>query len=243
VSSVFDDVVVCIPTVASRASVLAETLEEWSRFGVEPLVQLQPDEWTVGHFHRRNSDRTFERALTEYPGAEFILFSEDDILLSPDLEVWIPALLGAPVTLFLDGWEHYPRQVRRRCRAGRVAPEGIVRVHRPGIWHGSLAILLPRRIAQASLDWSSDLQGWDIHFQAFILRHRIPLYAPVPNLVQHRGVPTTHRPDAGGESSATFGLPADGAGISPAAGVDWLALGGWDASPNQDVRRTRHGGL
>ena len=237
--SVFDDIVVCIPTVRPRARVLAETLAEWRRFDVEPLVQLQPDEWPVGHSQRRNCDDTLSRALREHPKARYILVSEDDILLAPELELWIPALklLHSPATLYLNGLVHYPPDIQRHCRARRTVPECIVRVQRLGAWYGSLAILMARAIAESTLRWSSELQGWEIHFQTFMLRNRIPLYAAVPNPVQHRGVPTTHRQDAGWEPSASFGLRIDGSAVSPAAGIDWPAIGGWNPAPHHRKKR------
>lgn len=218
---------------------LAETLVAWRGFGVEPLIQLQPDEWLLGHSQRRNCDHALERALVEHPAAAYILLSEDDIILAPELETWMPALklLHAPATLYLNGLTHYPPDIQRRCRAKRTLPEGIIRVLRMGSWYGSLAILMPRAFVESLLRWSSELQGWDIHVQAFLLRNRIPLYAPVPNPVQHRGVPTTHRADAGWERSASYGLPSDGSGVSPAVGIDWPAIGGWDPTPQFNAQR------
>jgi hypothetical protein len=230
--SVFDDIAVCIPTVRSRAEVLEETLAEWRRFDVTPLVQLQPDDWPQnGPSQRRNADCTLRRALDERPDASHVLFCEDDVLLAPELEVWIPALtyLGAPSTLFLSGWRNYPRSFSSGT-AGAV-PERLMRVRRMPVWWGTLAILLPRSIAEDVLRWESDLKGWDVHLGAFLRRHAVPLFAPVPNLVQHRGIVSSLHPEKRIERSATFGRPSDGGGISPPSAIKWCPYGDWDPDP------------
>jgi len=230
----FDDVVVCTPSVRSRADVLALTLAEWQRFGVEPLVHRQPDDWPLTDVSaRRNAEATLRVALATAPAARYMLFAEDDILLAPELEQWMHALktLQAPATLYLNGRLHYPRRWHRQFDGRQPAPEGILRVRLLAGWYGTLAVLLPRWVAEAVLCWSSDWYGWDIHLREFLRRHGLPLYAVNPNPVQHRGVPTTHRPDAGTERSSTFGLPDDRRGISPPTGINWLDYGGWDADP------------
>lgn len=232
--SVFDDVAVYIPSVRPRAAVLEATLAEWRRFGVEPTVQLQPDDWPLsGPSQRRNAERTLRRALDERPDATHILVSEDDILLAPELEVWIPALkqLHAPSTLYLTGLSLYPQSIRLACREGLAIPECIVRIRHIALWWGTLAMLLPRAIAEDSLRWKSQLHGWDIHLQDFFRRRAIPLYAATPNPVQHRGVPTSIPANSGAERSATFGRPSDRGGISPVPWIDWCPRGDWDPDP------------
>src|SRR6476619_7604274 len=103
-ASAFDDIVVCLPTVRLRAAALAETLAQWRQFGVTPLVETQPDDWPLGGAsHRRTTERLLRRALDARPDAAYVLFTEDDVDLSPDLPAWLPALklLRAPVTLYV----------------------------------------------------------------------------------------------------------------------------------------------
>ena len=78
--------------------------------------------------------------------------------------------------------------------------------------------MLPRALIEAVLCWESGETGWDIQLQNYLTAHGIPIYVTVPNLVQHRGLPTTASPARGHERSVTFGQPSTGGAISsPAA--------------------------
>ncbi len=230
----FADIAICTPTVAQRAAVLALTLAEWRRFGVEPFVHVQPADWRMStKSARRTGDETLRLVLAQRPEARFILYAEDDLLLSDDLPNWLHALkmLGAPATLYLSGKHHYPNPYRPADSRAAAIAEGVFEVQRFADWYGTLAVLLPRWLAVAVLGWPSPYHGWDTNLQEFLAAHGIPLYGVCPNPVQHRGAPTTHRPGAGWERSSTYRLASDRGGISPGEGVDWLASGGWHADP------------
>jgi hypothetical protein len=219
---VFDNIVVCLPTVPERAAVLAETLRQWGSFGVAPVVELQPADWPLsGASHRRTSERALRRALDERPAASHVLFCEDDIDLAQELPTWLPAIcwLDAPVTLFLALAQHYPGHVRRQLGDGTPVSEGMVALRMVKEWWGTQAVVLPRGLVEAVLCWESGRTGWDMQLQNYLLVQRIPLYVTVPNLAQQRGVLTVMptSTDGGAHHSQTFGLPSTRSAISPPA--------------------------
>jgi hypothetical protein len=214
----FADVVVCLPSVRARAAALAETLAQWRRFGVTPLVELQPDDWPLGSSsQRRTAERALRRALDARPDAAYVLFTEDDVDLSPDLPTWLPALkqLNAPVTLYVTGHLHYPLRIQRQLRAHAPLEEGIVQIVAQHRWYGTLAVLLPRELVEDVLCWESGATGWDVQLQSFLTARHIRVSVTVPNLAQHRGLPTSASPGRGHERSLTFGQPHSGGGTSP----------------------------
>jgi hypothetical protein len=218
----FRDIVVCLPTVPSRAAVLAETLAQWARFGVTPLVETQPAEWPLsGPSQRRNAERALRRALDARPAATHVLFTEDDVDLAPDLPNWLPALcwLDAPVTLFVPLLRHYPPALRRQVQRGEPLTEGVFPVAHQAEWWGTQAVVLPRELVEAVLCWESGRNGWDAHLSAYLKAHQLPLAVTVPNLVQQRAVRTlmTESEDGGQHRSQTFGQPHTGSAISPPA--------------------------
>lgn len=223
-----NDIVVCIPTVKQRAEVLDLTVSDWRRIGLDPLVFIQPEDWPIGPSSKQNSERAIHETLIQRPDARFVLFSEDDIMISDYLLDWLPALLNlnSPVTLCVIGDWHYPPGIRARCRRSRVLPECIIRVANVDAWHGSQAVLMPRWVVERLDPWQSPFHGWDIHFQKFLQEQHLPLYAPVPNPVEHRQVVSTHSVDPAWLHSATFGRPSDHAGVTPTETIDW-SDGSW----------------
>jgi hypothetical protein len=231
----FRDIVVCLPSVPARAEVLAQTLAQWARFGVEPLVALQPVDWPLGGpSQRRTAERALRRALDERPDASHVLFTEDDVDLAPDLPNWLPAMrwLDAPVTLFVPTLRHYPPAIRRQIQRGWPLTEGLVPNEHLDGWWGTQAVLLPRQLVEAVLCWESGRYGWDAHLQYYLETHGLTLYVTVPNLVQQRAVRTlmTDNPTAGQHRSQTFGRPSTGSAISPpepAAGLERASALAW----------------
>jgi hypothetical protein len=204
--------------VRSRAGALAETLAQWRQFGVTPLVETQPDDWPLGGAsQRRNAERALRRALDTRPHAAYVLFTEDDVDLSPALPTWLPALklLRAPVTLYVTGHLHYSMHIQRQLRAHAPLEEGIFQIVAQHRWFGTLAVLLPRELVEDVLCWESGATGWDVQLQNFLTAQRIRVYVTVPNLAQHRGLPTSASPGRGHERSLTFGQPHTGGGTSP----------------------------
>jgi hypothetical protein len=233
-SGVFDAVVVVIPTVAQRADVLQAMLADWARFGVTPIVQLQPADWPLtGDSQRRNADIAIRRAVEERPDARYVLYCEDDILLGPQLELWMPALMNlhAPVTLFLTSHYYLPPALRHRMEKPWAVPERIVRVRGLRNWWGSQAVLMPRDFVDDLLRWESSYACWDIHFKEFLVRHGIPMYAPIPNPVQHRDIVTSIPTNVAIPRSPTYGRPSDGGGISPPPEPGWCPIGDWVPDP------------
>jgi hypothetical protein len=235
-----DALVVCLPSVAQRTATLAETLAQWRGLGYEPLVETQPGDWPAGGWsQRRTSERVLRRALDARPDATHLLFTEDDVDLAPELALWLPALInvGAPVTLYASGVRHYPRSVVERLHAGAPLPEGIVPVRALADWYGTLGVVLPREVVEEVLCWESGQPGWDTQLQHFLRATGQTLYMTVPNLVQHRGVPTVASPVGGIGRSATFGAAHDGAGWSP-VDVDGLRYGvSWATRTARTTRR------
>lgn len=230
----FEDVIVCTPTVAMRAPVFAQTLAAWHRFGVQPLVQMQPHDWPLsGESQRANADIAVQRAVEEYPDANYVLFAEDDLLLDPQLDIWMPALkaLDLPVTLFLSGTHQHPRSYRRYAQNAVPLPERIVQIRHLDRWWGSQAVLIPRWLCLELIAWPSDWVCWDIHFQKFLLDREIPLFAPIPNLVQQIAIPSSNPTAQIAPHSATYGRRGDGSGISFALPRNFTPRGDWQPDP------------
>jgi ferredoxin len=152
------------------------------------------------------------KALYKRPDATHVLYTEDDIDLASDIVDWLPALraLGAAATLYVTGDIHYPLVIRQQLFGRQPLDTGIVPLERLKRWYGTLAVLLPRDLAEAVLCWESGVHGWDLQLQHFLVAHALPLYVTVPNLVQHRGVPTVASPAGGHERSATYGMAVKG---------------------------------
>ena len=125
------DIVVCLPTVSSRAAALSVTLAQWRRLGVTPLVERQPDDWPLGSApQRRTAERAVRCALDARPDASHVLFTEDDVDLSLELTTWLPTLLllDAPVTLFVNGTQYYPAHIQAQINARLPLDEGVVQI-------------------------------------------------------------------------------------------------------------------
>lgn len=203
---IFDRLVVCMPTVACRMTVRGETLRQWRDLGVEPIVQLQPEWMPLGHHSQRiTADMALSRAVERAgaTGASHVIFSEDDIRISSQLPRRLPELmaLGETVTLYCTGKSHYPAAIRRAITAGGSIPEGVVPVLGRGRWCGSLAVLLPLEVAIGVRGHESDLVGWDMHLQSYLIEYALPLRAAVPNLVDHRGSPSCSSPGYHGKGA------------------------------------------
>jgi hypothetical protein len=217
---VFDTIAVCLPTVRQRADVLAETLAQWTRLGVTPLVAMQPEDWPLNRSsQRRTAERPLRQALDERPDASHLLFCEDDIDLAPELPSWLPAIVwsGAPVTLFLPLLRHYPADIRKQVQRGQLLTEGLAPVQNLQDWWGTQAVVLPRALVEAVLCWESGRVGWDAQLQDYLVAHGVTLYVTVPNLVQQRGVPpiVAESTADGAHRSQTFGLPSARDASSP----------------------------
>ncbi|HAX24690.1 MAG TPA: hypothetical protein DCX80_06585 [Chloroflexi bacterium] len=201
-------VVIATPTVSQRSEIWAETRRAWEQAGVRQIVAtLQPTDWPLGHkSQRRTADDAVADALERYPEASHVLYAEDDILIDPAITRRLPGLLGArvPITLFVAGTRHYPASIRRTLDAGQALAEAVIPITGQRAWVGSLAVLLPRGVAEASTRWESRYTGWDVHIREFLRAHGRRLCVAVPNLVQHRDIESmTGSPR--GAVSVTFG--------------------------------------
>lgn len=206
-------IVVAIPTVPiRRAAPLAATLAQWRALGAEPVVHRQDPSWPIGHqSNRRSFDLLLRAVVDTRPDATHVLLSEDDIDLHPDLPRVLPTLLDyAIVTLTLSGTSHYPKRIRDRIHNGQPLPRTVVPITGQATWWGSQGMLLPRDTVQQVLQWQSDKVGWDMHLLDWAQHHRVPIHVAVPNLVQHRGIPSLVSERGGIGRSATYGWPVEG---------------------------------
>lgn len=212
-TTAWDRVVIATPTVCRRAESLAATRAEWERAGAREVVAVcQPSDWPLcPQSQRRNAHRAIAAALDHRPGATHVIFAEDDILVEPRFGERLPALLaaGVPITLFVAARYHYPAGIRRLLDAGSPLDEAVVPIVNGRIWVGSLGLILPRSVAEASQRGASEYVGWDVHLREFLRASGQRLYLTVPNLVQHRDTESTtgsHR----GVVSVTYGYPVEG---------------------------------
>lgn len=198
------EVAVAIPTVAARSAAAAVTISDWRAVGADPFVSVQPDAWPIGHAsHRRHVDQLLARVLDDQPDARWVLLTEDDVDVDPAVADVVAGIVAMPqppvVTLWANGTRHYPKEIRDHLEAGEPFPHRwLCPVRALAEFHGSLAVLMTRDDASALVAYESPGQGWDIHLRTWLLDQARPLHAAVPNLVQHRGVPSLASRRGGG---------------------------------------------
>jgi hypothetical protein len=204
-------VVTVIPSVWSRAEALRDTVRQLERLGLPPLVTVQAAEEPTNHrAQRRTADRAVALGLHARPDATHLLYVEDDADICPSLATRLPQLLAADVavTLFTAARYYHPAWVNRALDAGRPIRACIDRLRSLRIWVGTIAVLLPRRIAEGVRDWPSPHHGWDVHLREYLRAHGEMLYVALPNLAQHRDIGSTVG-SRRGVVSVTFGWPAE----------------------------------
>lgn len=204
-------VVVAIPTVARRRAPLAATLRQWAAVGADPMVRLQPGDWLLCHeSHRRNVDDLLREVLSARGDATHVVLSEDDVDVDPAIVDVISGLMAEDrvVALMVAGTARYPRAVRESISAGEPIPRQTVRI-RPSSWFGTQGILMPVSAVRSVVDHESARAGWDMHLRDWMVARRVELRAVVPNLVQHRGVPSMVGSHVGMLRSATYLWPTE----------------------------------
>ncbi len=201
--------VTVIPTVGIRAAALRETVRQLERLGLPPLVTVQAaDEPTNHRAQRRTADRAVALGLRMRQDATHLLYVEDDADICPSLSTRLPHLLAAdvPITLFTAARYYHPVWVNRALDAGQPIRACIDRMRSMRIWVGTIAVLLPRRVAEGVRDWVSPHYGWDVHLREYLRAHGERLYVALPNLAQHRDIGSTVG-SRHGVVSVTFGWP------------------------------------
>jgi hypothetical protein len=195
-------VVVVLTTVPERALAAEETARQWVALGFEPVVVETPPDLPRG---------PLAHTLTAQQGLRQVL-GEDDIDLSPAIPACLPAMVasGEAVTLYLYGWSYYgaatARELRQALATGTPVPFRLERVRNQRHWHGSQAVLLPGDLARALLLADPRGRGLDITLRRVLEERGRPLLAAVPNLVQHRGLPSVCSPRFRPHRSRSFGL-------------------------------------
>jgi len=202
---------VAIPTIRARADSAARVIGWWRRRGVDPVVELQDPAMPVGPAsHVATCVKVIARALAAEPGADHVLLCEDDVEIDPALPGLAGMLLcGRVITLWTTRLAHLPAWVVRAVREGQPLPRTIERARGLRGWHGSLALVLPRRVAEQVAAWPVARGGYDTHLKDWLLAHNVPLWVAVPNLVQH--LPLPRQATRGGPKwvrSGTYGWPA-----------------------------------
>lgn len=199
-----------MPSVAHRRAIRSLTLSDVAACGIAPLVVEQPASWPVGIASQRQTARlAVSSALAACPEATHLLYVEDDVHVSQTLSAVLPSLMasGCPITLFLSARMFYPAIVRRTIVDGGQLPCQIVPVVNLRQWWGSQAVLLPSDIARALGDWPCEDGGWDILLKSWLITHEVSLSVAVPNLVQHRNVPSLACPGMHWRRSLTYADP------------------------------------
>ena len=204
---------VAIPTITARADAVARVIAWWRRRGVDPVVELQDPRMPVGpSSHVVTCIEVIRRALEAEPGARHVLLCEDDVEIDPVLPDLAPMLLcGRVVTLWTTRLAHLPARMVRAVREGRPLPRTLEWARNLRGWHGSLALILPRHVAEQVAEWPVERGGYDTHLKSWLLAHDVPLWVAVPNLVQH--LPLPRQATRGGPRwvrSGTFGWPVAG---------------------------------
>ena len=187
-------VVVVIPTVPARAGHLAETVTQFGRIGLSPLVSVQAADVPGSPQEQgRNARRAIALGLEAGPGG--VLYCEDDVDLSPRLPEALPEMpgWGEMTTLYLFGrsW-FWTAGLRREIAAGTLAGAPLRRfaITSQRVWCGAQAIWLPRWLAERVLaDPVPDdprRQGIDTLLKRAVRRDGGVIWSVAPNLVQHR---------------------------------------------------------
>ena len=199
-----------IPTIAARAGSAARVIAWWRERGVDPVVELQDPAMPVGPAsHVVTCTRVLQRALDTYPSAGHVLLCEDDVEIDPALPGLAPMLLcGRVVTLWTTRLAHLPAHMVRAVREGRPLPRTLEWARGLRGWHGSLGLVLPRRVVEAVAAWPVVRGGYDMHLKDWLLAHGERLWVAVPNLMQH--LPLPRQATRGGPRwvrSGTYGWP------------------------------------
>lgn len=144
------------------------------------------------------------------------LFFEDDVLVTPDLLTWLPALRSQPhiVTLCLMRRRMHPRSVLADFDAGRPIPRGILPL-RGDWWWGAQALYLPASVVQRVLSDENYVQvstrkgetrirGFDHWLQTRIGN----IHGAFPNPAQHRSPRNLSHDVQKAYYSLTYGHPS-----------------------------------
>lgn len=186
------NLIVTIPTVPSRAEMLAATVAQWRAIGCEPLVEMTPESWTPSpRTHALMLRQCLLAARTRDPGAT-VIFCEDDVLLSSRLADALPLLrnLYSATTLYLPGRRFYPARLEVPCSGWAWKP-----IINQQDWFGSQCLVLPPVVVAEVLGmtwWWGDENNYagDMILRATLARYGRRLMTTVPNLVDHRAPPS-----------------------------------------------------
>jgi len=183
---------VAIPSVAERAALCAETVAQWHALGYAPHVALTPARTPRSpHAQGLTARRALALALAAAPDVP-VVYCEDDVYLSSRLRDRLPdlALRGEAVALYLPGRSFYPAAIRAILDGGQTPPPCSAPIAGLARWFGAQAVLLPPDVARglvAQAPHADPLRaGVDIALRDWLIAHRRPLLAAIPNLVQHR---------------------------------------------------------
>lgn len=193
-----------IPTVGARASELLRTVRQWQALGFAPRVVLTNPDWPPSPVVHGIVARQVIRATLATSPTRPVLFCEDDVDISWHLPDRLSALLARTeaVTLYLPGRAFYPRQTLDMIDHGETTPM-TVPVRNLKSWFGSQCLLLPTDVAAGAVEMVIP-EGFDTILRAWLIAHRRPLYAAVPNLAQHRAPPSVTSPRYQSHRSISF---------------------------------------
>lgn len=198
------DVAVAIISVPRRAAVCAATVAAWRAQGFEPRVLVTPSDWTPSPLAQGRMARTALASVA----AETVILCEDDVLLDPRLVLALPTVCACRqvVTLYLPGRRFTPT----RCPTGQLSLRPI---RQQCDWFGSQCLVIPGawRAKLAALPEPAtpraEQGGFDIRVRDWLAATGRRLYTVVPNLVQHRTLPSVTSRRYQAHQSTSFGLP------------------------------------
>lgn len=202
---------------ALRDEVRARTLQDFARFGIEPLVSRQEKKPSALH-NRLNARAAIGLAR---PFAGPVLFCEDDLILADTLPQWLEHCqrINRVAYLYVSKDRHYPAHLQAQIARGQELEPGLYELALPERIYGSQCIYLPQYVLEGM--WRDKLftalepyiGPFDHYLRGYLQRigHR-PLCA-APNCVQHQAPPRLVR-QANPHTSTTFRRKVAPKGVS-----------------------------
>jgi hypothetical protein len=172
---------VVIPTVKEREPFCKATTKQWEEIGYQVSVFFQD---VSLHCSPCQHGKTSLASLKEIYDAYYrpIIFCEDDVLIDPRIaQIEIPIEVVA-LTFYLPGKQFYPH---RTLTTIQVEPD-IFPIINLKSWFGSQCLWLSSLVIEGLLtEEIHAIDGLDERIKRYLLRHKLPLYSIIPNLVQY----------------------------------------------------------
>lgn len=175
-------------SVPEREAEREKTLAQLDALGLRAqVVMTPPDMPRCEQSNGQMGRKALSLALSQE--ADYVLFCEDDVDVSPSLPRRLNELANwhEAVTLYLPGKHYYDGWGTRQINNHPTGPlkEGTGKVSSLNWWFGSQAILLPAEVARRVVEHPLP-KGIDEAIKATLITMRRPLMYVMPNLANHR---------------------------------------------------------